>query len=577
MTNKAEILAKIREKMDYYNLDGYLIPSNDEFQSEYSPLYAKRIEFLSGFTGSYGFLVILSKQAILFTDSRYITQAEKQLDESLFSIHNISDFGNFDWPLYSDKDIIDKKLTFGLDPNLFTKNQILKFKKIAEIQFIDDNLVDIFWPLQPKRPATNIWEYDEKYTGKSVAEKLVLLRDWMKSNGLSYYLISSPESICWLLNIRASDCEFNTVALCYGIITHDEIYIFSEKRNWGNFYMENLFQLTVEEMFSGKIFDSNISIGLDEEYSSLRILDYFKNYKNFSDPCILWKSCKNDVEIEFAKKAHIKDATALCEFLAWLEINHEKHDEYEIGNILTSYRKKQGDYVDDSFPSICGFKSNGAIIHYRAEKNSALKIEGDGLLLIDSGAHYLGGTTDVTRVLLIGNPENDKLEEYKKYYTLVLKGHIAMSKIIFPKGIRGANLDVLARQFLWQNYIDYGHGTGHGVGNCISVHEPPQRVNFLDFKTILRPNMILSNEPGYYSNGNFGIRIENLQYVKDLDNDFLSFEYLTLVPYCKNLINFDMLNFDEIEFLKSYSDNIRKSIMPNLSTDAKNWVENNLI
>lgn len=284
---------------------------------------------------------------------------------------------------------------------------------------------------------------------------------------------------------------------------------------------------------------------------------------------MLWKACKNSVEIEWAKKGHIQDAVAICEALAFIDNSDlSEVTEFEIGQLLTEYRKLGDGYVLDSFPPICGYQDNGAVIHYRACEKSAKKLNGSGLLLLDSGGHYMGSTTDITRVILIGKSQ----QEYMEYYTRVLKGHIALAVVKFSKNkVTGAHLDVLARKYLWEVGADYGHGTGHGVGNFLSVHEGPQNISLVA-KTPLIPGMILSNEPGYYREGEFGIRIENLMYVKEYTDDILGFEMLTLVPYAKDLIDFDMLSKEELDFLKNYYAKIEAQISPLLSARAKSWL-----
>jgi Xaa-Pro aminopeptidase len=281
------------------------------------------------------------------------------------------------------------------------------------------------------------------------------------------------------------------------------------------------------------------------------------------------RSEKNATEIQGSKNAHIQDGIALIEFLSWFYENGYGKTEFELGEQITEFRKLQDQYIIDSFPPIVGFAENGAKIHYKAKKHSKT-IGGNGLVLIDSGGHYYGGTTDVTRTILVGSAHI----QWKEYYTRILKGHIALAKIKFPKGLTGANIDILARQYLWDMGEDYAHGTGHGVGNMLSVHEGPARISLFDSKYPIKTGMILSNEPGYYKAGEFGIRIENLQYVKEsnLNQKFLEFNQLTLVPYSKDLIVIDLLTRDEIDFLKNYYQKINDSLMLNLSKAGQNYL-----
>ena len=301
-----------------------------------------------------------------------------------------------------------------------------------------------------------------------------------------------------------------------------------------------------------------------------------KELKNIKNPCSLWKACKNDVEIKYMQQGHVQDAVAICEFLSFIsQQNISDFTEYGLGQKLTELRAKGELYVFDSFPTICGYQDNGAIIHYRADKNSAKKIIGQGLLLIDSGGQYLGATTDITRTVSIGTPT----AEHKKYYTKVLKGHIALARAVFPKDkVTGAHLDILARQYLWNEGDDYAHGTGHGVGSFLSVHEGPQNISLNGFGAKIVKGMIMSNEPGYYVPGEFSIRIENMMYVKDATSlGFLCFQMLTLVPYAKELIEIKMLTKEELRYLKAYYSNIEKNLGPLLSESALKWLQDQIL
>lgn len=545
-------------------LNGYIIPINDEFQSGYTADYAKRLEFITGFTGSYGVVIILENQGIFFTDGRYISQAEKELDKSFFLICNISEIQNFPW-----NNFISEGQSIGYDPMLFTVNNIKTFDKLS-LKAVPVNLIDKVWLDQPERPKTKIWKYEDKYAGKKVVNKIEHFKNWLFQNSLDAYLFTNSESICWLLNIRASDTKYCPVTLCYCLFSEDKIYLYCDQREID----ENaIYEVVVVKSFADLIEDLNQiknKVGTDYNQAPLGIINYTKaNWYNVIDPVQLEKSIKTEKEIHNFKDIHIQDGIALCEFFAKLkqEQNLTEFDEYQLGQLLSYYRVKQKDYLFDSFPAICGFAENAAIIHYRADENKALKLNKNGLLLVDSGGHYLGGSTDVTRTIAIGQPTAAQ----KKFYTLVLKGHIALSSIIFPKNCTGANLDVLARQFLWQEKADYDHGTGHGVGNLLSIHEGPQRISLYDYKQKLLPGMIVSNEPGYYVPGAYGIRIENLQYVKEVNDKFLCFKPLTLVPYCMDLIDLKLLTLSEIEYLANYYKNIKRFILPNLSAPARKW------
>lgn len=564
-----ERLQELRQLLDQYNYAGYIVPSSDEYMSEYTPHYAKRLEYITGFTGSNGVAVILPYITLFFTDGRYLTQSKQQLDPELFEVHNIADFFSFNWQHYV---LPEQKIAF--DPRLFTNQYIHNLKNLNLVSE-EQNLIDLIWQDQPPRPQSEIFEYDEQYAGQGYEDKIKLCRGFLMEYQSDALLICDSASICWLLNIRANDVDFCPILLGHLLITHTEIYLFTEEqREISKINRGGILSMKMEKLpyilssVKGTIlFDENqTSIFLYNVLSSL-------SCKHIINPCMLWKACKNSVEIEWTKKGHIQDAVAVCEALAFIDNNNlSEVTEFAIGQLLTNYRKLGDGYILDSFPPICGYQDNGAVIHYRACEKSSKKLNGSGLLLLDSGGHYMGSTTDITRVILLGKSK----KEYVEYYTRVLKGHIALASVKFPKNkVTGAHLDVLARKYLWEVSADYGHGTGHGVGNFLSVHEGPQNISLVA-KTPLMPGMILSNEPGYYKEGEFGIRIENLMYVTEYSGDMLGFEMLTLVPYAKNLIDLEMLSKEELDFLKNYYSKIDAQVAPLLSEQAKLWLRSQI-
>lgn len=553
-------LVLLKEQFAQYQIDGYIIPSTDEYQSEYTAPYARRLEFITGFTGSNGIVIVLEKKSLFFTDGRYLDQASRELDSGEFEIYNIASIAEY-VPF----------LRLGYDDMLFTERGLSLFSK-AKLKAIERNLVDAIWRGQPKFPITPIFSYGLEYSGQQSEDKLREAKRYIKNMGADYLLLTSLDSICWLLNIRASDIPYCPMLLSYLVLSQDEIWLFIEDKT-----LKNIGQnIKIESRAEIKSFLSNLnrSVIVDKQTVPLGLFDSCKNIILGDDPCTLLKARKHDVEIKGSKNAHIKDAIALCEALAWVEEASKNGDitEYDVSQKLTYFRQQQSGYVSDSFAAIVGYQDNGAIIHYRAPDGGSKVIKGDGLLLIDSGGHYLGGTTDVTRTINIGVPT----EEQKLRYTQVLKGHINLAKQKFVPGTSGGNLDVLARMYLWQDGVDYAHGTGHGVGNMLSVHEGPQNISRLS-KVPLQKNMIISNEPGFYKTGEYGIRIENLQYVTNDEDGFLRFESLTLVPYCKELIDLSLLTKDEILFLRKYQESIKLNVYPHLSEAAKEWVDRNIV
>ncbi|MFP3120112.1 M24 family metallopeptidase [Rickettsia sp. R2] len=637
----------LRNLFTEYDIDGYIIPSNDKYMSEYVPNYAKRLEYITGFTGSNGIAIIYKDTALFFTDGRYLEQANKELDLELFKLFDLKDISKF-----------GKDAKIGYDSELFTYPTISNLK--FNFQKINGNLVDKIWPNQPLEPNSKVYLHDIKFAGVSHTDKISKCREIFLDSRFcgndieesgndteqSALVILDSSSICWLLNLRASDVAYTPLMFAKVILTSTQLYLFinptridaeiinarpeitilpeeefenilrdSENKHLSKpAYREELKGDTQRSTAAYKSVSEDASIGsmsklplevkcgkmsnifIDDTIASVHIMDLVadKKVQQITDPCLMLKACKNDVEIKHAIDLHIKDAVALCEFFADFAQCHprengdpEKHNmdsrlrgndignneltEYSLGLKLTEQRAKQEGYVSDSFPAICGFQENSAIIHYRADQKTAKKIEGQGILLIDSGGQYQGATTDITRTIVIGTPT----DEQKKRYTQVLKGHIALAKAKFPKNIvTGANLDILARQYLWQEMLDYSHGTGHGVGSFLSVHEGPQSIN-LHNKTILKAGMILSNEPGFYIPGKYGIRIENLMYVKE-NNGWLEFETLSLVPYASKLTDMKLLNIDEINYIKEYYNKIRAKIYDLLSTQARNWLNNEI-
>lgn len=573
-------IAEIRKLFKSYNVGGFIIPSNDEYMSEYTPDYAKRLEYITGFTGSNGLAVISESICLFFTDSRYLEQSKLELDNRIFKVYDIGKLYNFDWSAYFDT----QNTTLAYDPQLFTEKTIIPFKAL-DLKAVPANLVDAIWINKPNRPNSIIYPYDELIAGQTRQEKIELCRKILEKYDASALVILALDSICWALNIRASDINCNPLALSKLIITKDEVYFFADPNRLDAGAKNELkeFQVLAEENFGQVIQTINGKFLIDSGDTSLFIIDllnqYGKDIQKIDDPCKLLKAKKNSTELENIARYHLNDAVAVCEFLAYLDnTDITSLTEYDLSLILQEFRSRQEGYIMDSFPAICGFAENGAIIHYHARKNSAKILKGDGLLLIDSGGQYIGATTDITRTIAIGTPSY----EQKLRYTQVLKGHIALADAKFRAGVTGANLDVLARQYLWQDGVDYGHGTGHGVGICLSVHEGPQSINLRN-NVPLEVGMVLSNEPGYYKAGEYGIRIENLMYVCEFvcknhsdSLKFLQFNNLTLVPYAKELIIFEMLTQAEMRYLQNYYETIKEKIMPLLQNDAQKWLAEQL-
>ncbi len=565
-------LTLLRQKMAVHGFDGYLIPSSDEYLSEYTPFYAKRLEYITGFTGSNGLALVLENTVLFFTDGRYITQCHTELNHELFAIYSQQLISSFAWD-----DFIDAEATIGYDPKLFTKTSLQKFSRL-NLKDYTLNLIDEIWANQPPKPNSKIFDYPLQYAGLDWRDKIQQCRSVIGENNADALVICDPASVCWLFNIRASDIEFSPLLLANMILTRDKTYLFTDEKRFDAALVRDELIILPESDFPQIINTiGNNPILFDHTQCSIYLSSIIEQhqFKHISNPCMLWKACKSSIEIDCMKQGHIQDAVAVCEMLSFISSEDiSSLSEYDLGLTLTKFRGKREGYIYDSFPTICGFQENGAIIHYRANQNKAKKINGDGLLLIDSGGQYLGATTDITRTVSIGKIKPD----YKKFYTYVLKGHIALALAKFPQEkVTGANLDILARQYLWQSGLDYAHGTGHGVGSFLSVHEGPQSISLTGYGAQIKAGMVVSNEPGYYLPGEFGIRIENLMFAKNsVLPEFLEFEMLTLVPYAKELIDFTMLNQYENSYLRKYYQAIDDNISSILSTQAKLWLKNQL-
>lgn len=560
-------LKNLRDLLLKQNFAGYLIATTDEYLSEYAPEHAKRLEYITGFSGSNGLAIILKNKVLFFTDGRYLNQCSLELDNELFSVFDLQQLVNFNWTTY-----ISANEKIAYDPKLFTERFLQSFAKI-KLEPLEENLIDAIWIDQPAKPNSKIYDYPVKYAGEERSAKIEKCRQFLKGENAENLLITDSSSVCWLLNLRAHDIEFSPLLLANAIITMEQIYLFTDEVEKREIDLnKDGIEILDQAHFASVITQLKGVTIFDGSQCSKYIGDLItkKPHKNLKNPYMLWKARKNSTEIKYMQAGHVQDAVAVCEMLSFIARSDlSDFSEYDLGIKLTEFRKKGENYVFDSFPTICGFQENGAVIHYRAEKNSAKKITGEGLLLIDSGGQYWGATTDITRTVSIGRPK----EEHRSFYTKVLKGHISLGSVIFPSGkVSGTHLDALARQYLWAEGKDYAHGTGHGVGSFLSVHEGPQSISLAGFGAYLQPGMVVSNEPGYYEDGAFGIRIENMMYATESSTGFLRFQNLTLVPYARELIDRDMLNDSELTYLKNYYKEIQEKIAPLLSDSAKKWL-----
>ena len=556
-------MKKFKNLLKQYKLDGYIIPKNDEYFNEYVSSAKDRLKFISNFSGSAGFAIILKNKNYLFVDGRYTIQARIQSGKN-FKVITI--------PKKFPKDVLkfNKKLTIGFDPRLHTEsklNFLFNIKNIS-LKSVNKNLVDIVWSKRPKELIKPFYSLSKKNTGISSEEKILEVKKFFNKDKVDYLLVTAPENIAWILNIRGHDSIFSPIPNARLLMNKNgDIHFFANPKKITMikkslpkkiiFHEENKIEKILTNLYKNKIFLDSLSCSI-----------YYKNLlkkKNIIvekiDPIHFFKSIKNITEIKNMKKSHLSDGVALTKFLFWIKKNFRKKKITELfaQKKLENFRKMNKSYKFPSFNTISGSGPNTAIIHYRASPKTNRSLRKGDLYLVDSGGQYSFGTTDVTRTISLDNKSN----YIKEIYTRVLKGHIAVSNFPLKKNSTGSKVDQSARKFLKKIKLDYPHGTGHGVGYFLNVHEGPQSFS-KNNKVNLRDGMIISNEPGYYKEGSFGIRIENLIYINQN-----KFEELTMVPIEKDLINKKMLNKNEINWINKYHSRVRKNLFKFMSFQEK--------
>jgi len=565
-------LKALREVMAKEHLAALLIPRTDEFQGEYIAGCSERLKWLTGFSGSAGFAIITQDKAAFFTDGRYTLQAKEEVP-SFYEIYNVSQKTPSQW-ISENISPADK---VGYDPWLFTEAQLERYER--PLVSLKANPIDTLWSERPAPPQDFIRLHPLKYTGESDESKRKRIGASLLAD---HVLITACDSIAWLLNIRGNDVPHTPIVHSVCLLHTDGSYDLFVDLNKMNGEVFNHIRegggraIDIQQLLS-QVKKMDGSCQIDPQTAPVIVIQTLEEAAipivRERDPCLLPKALKNEVELEGAKKAHLQDGVALCRFLAWLEAQPLEGETTELtaAQKLFEFRKEGQHFEDLSFETISGFGPHGAIIHYRVTPESDVPLSRKGLFLLDSGGQYLTGTTDVTRTIALGMPT----AEQKDRYTRVLKGHIALAQAVFPEGTTGGQLDALARQFLWQVGCDYDHGTGHGVGSYLSVHEGPQNISKRANGVPLRLGMILSNEPGYYKEGAYGIRIENLVRVIDLPNlpGIYGFETLTLVPLDHRLIEDSLLTESEKAWIKSYHEKIFNTLSPRLDPSTKLWLE----
>ncbi len=579
-------LAALRAELDKRGLDGFVVPHSDEFQSEYLPPSAERLAWLTAFTGSAGAAVVLRDKAAVFVDGRYTLQVRQQTDTKLFDPRDLVEEGPAAWIEAN----APKGAKLGYDPWLQTPAAVDQMRAAAEkagaeLVVCETNPLDAVWKDRPAPPTAKAKPHPMNLAGEAAEAKRTRIAEAIKAQGADAGVVTAADSICWLLNMRGDDTPHTPFALSYAILHQDgSTDLFMDERKSSPELLKhfgNAVRLHQPDAFVGALDKlKGKTVLADPGMAPSAIFDRLKQagatIKRGSDPCQLPKAIKNPVEIAGTRKAHIRDGAALTRFLAWMarEAPNGHLTEIDASQALEGYRKESGSLTDLSFDSISGAGPNGAVVHYRVTRPTNRTINKNEIFLIDSGGQYPDGTTDVTRTIIVGEPT----AEMKDRFTRVLKGHIALATARFPAGTTGAALDSFARRPLWEAGLDYDHGTGHGVGSYLSVHEGPQSISKKPITQALKPGMICSNEPGYYKTDAFGIRIENLVVVSDLkdvggDRKMMEFETITLAPIDINLVDLSLLTETERGWLNAYHKRVRETLSDLVDADTKPWLE----
>jgi Xaa-Pro aminopeptidase len=583
INNRIELL---REKMLSNNIDAYIIPSSDPHQSEYAPTHWQSREWISGFTGSAGTVVVTQEHAGLWTDSRYFIQAEEELSNSEIKLHKIIDRSQPEHIVWLSENLKSTN-TVAIDAPLFSVNQKNSYEKILSQRQIElkvtNDLISSIWSDRPKIPKTEIFNLELKFAGKSRRAKVNDVRSQMKNLDVGFHLITTLDDIAWLLNLRGRDVHCNPVFVSFMVITIQDCFLFINKSKVNNelklqldndnitilpYDSINTYLKNLNTSDSILIDPSTINLSLKESLSNTNII-------NGKMPSQLAKAKKNEIEIDNIRKCMVKDGLALTHAFYSLEytLKNGSIKEYEFANVIAKKRSEQNAYFGESFDAIVGYNGNGAIVHYHPTVENSSTITSDGILLVDSGGQYFDGTTDITRTIALSKPN----DEQKNAYTRVLKGHIALDRAVFPYGTTGGQLDILARQYLWEDQLNFLHGTGHGVGFFLNVHEGPHSISpgqSLMTRHKIELGMLTSNEPGYYKANEYGIRIENLILTVNAEKEgFLKFETVTLFPIDTQLIDLNLMNSDEIKWLNDYHIKVYNSLSPHLEEKYRLWLK----
>lgn len=578
----------LRAELKRRDLAGFLCPRGDEHQGEYVAPYAERLRWLTGFTGSAGMAIVLADKAAIFIDGRYTLQVTTQVDGTVFAYRHLVEQPPADWLAAN----APRGARIGFDPRLHTPDGLARLRAGAqragaELVALEDDPIDAVWADKPPAPISPVAAHPDRFSGQTSAAKRTSLAEALKRDGAAAAVISDPASIAWLLNVRGADVPHTPLPLSFAILGDDgAVDWFIEPLKLDPelpAHLGNQVRVSSPAAFA----DALESLGnrkarvlVDAATVSVWIADRLAaaggEILRGQDPCALPKARKNPGELAGARSAHLRDGAALARFCAWLAAEAPKGqlDELTVSDRLLALRRRGEHFRDTSFDTISGAGANGAIVHYRSAPATNRKLAVGEIYLVDSGAQYLDGTTDVTRTIAVGTPS----AEHRDRFTRVLKGHIAVATARFPRGTTGSQLDPFARRALWAAGLDFDHGTGHGVGSYLSVHEGPHRISKMPNAVALEPGMIVSNEPGYYKTGAYGIRIENLVAVREVDvtgaeRPMLGFETLTLCPIDLALVEPKLLDAEEIAWLDAYHARVRKALVPLVEAETAAWLD----
>jgi len=577
-------LTLVRQEMEKHGLDAYVVPRADEYLGEYVPPQNERLKWLTGFTGSAGMAVVLKETAAIFVDGRYTIQVRQQVPDVAFEFHHLIDNPPIKWL----GETLEAGAKVGVDSRMHTLTwyegaQKQLAKKDMTLAAISENPIDLHWKDRPEPEAALAMLLDESYTGESSESKRKRIGAAIGESGADIALVSQLDSIAWLLNIRGKDVPRLPVLLGFATLDADgNMALYTDPRKLPNDFSSHVGsgvdvfdaeQLTADlEKLGAEKRSVLADPTMANAWCQLRCREAGATLVAGTDPVLLPKAQKNPTELAGIRNCHVRDGSAVSRYLAWIDREvaaGKSYNEAELSDQLEAFRRELSDIHDLSFDTISAAGENAALAHYNHLNGTPADLEMNNLYLVDSGGQYLDGTTDITRTVIIGEPS----DEHRKMFTLVLKGHITLACAVFPKGTSGQQLDALARQFLWQHGKDYDHGTGHGVGAFLSVHEGPQRISKAGPSQALLPGMVISNEPGYYQEGCYGIRCENLVVVNEREDGMLCFETITFAPFDQRLIDTSLLTVQETEWLNRYHEEVREKLSPLLAGEDLEWLE----